>query len=209
MLRRSDGCCGNYRTLWRGTGSSDLADLREYQHADDVRPHRLERHRPAAGAMCGNAPRPRVTAWFVLDLTGSIDFGRAHQLAVKSGASRCWAGSLGMATRGAILTVWAAGAVPPAVPPDVRRGGRCRNARRDRCRRAAAGCRCCSCCAACASGGRDARHQTHHPAEGRARMMHRRSMVFVLSDFISAPGWLNPWAGTPPRGDGGAAVRSG
>ena len=37
VIRRLDGLLqGNYRTLWRGAGL-DLADLREYQHHDDVR----------------------------------------------------------------------------------------------------------------------------------------------------------------------------
>ena len=37
VIRRLDGLLqGDYRTLWRGAGL-DLADLREYQHGDDVR----------------------------------------------------------------------------------------------------------------------------------------------------------------------------
>jgi hypothetical protein len=37
VIRRLDGLLqGDYRTLWRGAGL-DLADLREYQHHDDVR----------------------------------------------------------------------------------------------------------------------------------------------------------------------------
>src|SRR6186713_1513782 len=37
VIRRLDGLLqGDYRTLMRGTGL-DLADLREYQHHDDVR----------------------------------------------------------------------------------------------------------------------------------------------------------------------------
>ena len=37
VIRHLDGLLqGDYRTLWRGAGL-DLADLREYQHHDDVR----------------------------------------------------------------------------------------------------------------------------------------------------------------------------
>ena len=55
VVRRLDGLLqGDYRTLFRGHGI-DLADLREYQPGDDVRAHRLERHRPD-----GRALRPRV-----------------------------------------------------------------------------------------------------------------------------------------------------
>ena len=45
VVRRLDGLLqGEYRSLFRGPGM-DLAGLREYQPGDDVRVHRLERHR--------------------------------------------------------------------------------------------------------------------------------------------------------------------
>ena len=57
VLRRLDGLLqGDYRTLLRGAGV-DLADLREYQHARRRAPHRLERHRAAAAALCAPVPR--------------------------------------------------------------------------------------------------------------------------------------------------------
>src|SRR5574339_185293 len=76
VLRRLDGLLhGNYRTLFRGFGL-DLADIREYQYGDDVRhidwnvtarlqtPYVREYHEDR-----------EVTAWFLLDLSPSIDFG--------------------------------------------------------------------------------------------------------------------------------------
>ena len=76
VLRRLDGLLhGDYRTLFRGFGL-DLADLREYQLNDDVRymdwnvtarlqvPHVREFQEDR-----------EVAAWFVLDLSGSVDFG--------------------------------------------------------------------------------------------------------------------------------------
>src|SRR6188508_437778 len=76
VLRRLDGLLqGDYRTLFRGFGL-DLADLREYQYGDDVRhidwnvtarlqtPYVREYHEDR-----------EVTAWFLLDLSPSIDFG--------------------------------------------------------------------------------------------------------------------------------------
>ena len=76
VLRRLDGLLlGNYRTLFRGFGI-DLADLREYQVGDDARtidwnatarlqvPHVRE----------FNEDR-EVTAWFLVDLSGSVNFG--------------------------------------------------------------------------------------------------------------------------------------
>ena len=76
VLRRLDGLLqGDYRTLWRGAGL-DLADLREYQHADDVR------HIDWNVTARLQVPHVRLytedrelTAWFLIDLSGSVDFG--------------------------------------------------------------------------------------------------------------------------------------
>lgn len=79
VLRRLDGLLqGDYRTLFRGFGL-DLADLREYHPQDDVRhidwnvtarlqvPHVREFQEDR-----------QVDAWFLLDLSGSVDFGSAR-----------------------------------------------------------------------------------------------------------------------------------
>ena len=76
VIRRLDGLLqGDYRTLFRGYGL-DLADLREYQYGDDVRhidwnvtarlqtPYVREYHEDR-----------EITAWFLLDLSASVDFG--------------------------------------------------------------------------------------------------------------------------------------
>src|SRR6059058_20893 len=76
VIRRLDGLLhGDYRTLFRGFGL-DLADIREYQYGDDVRhidwnvtarlqqPYVREYHEDR-----------EVTAWFLLDLSPSVDFG--------------------------------------------------------------------------------------------------------------------------------------
>jgi hypothetical protein len=76
VIRRLDGLLqGDYRTLMRGTGL-DLADLREYQHHDDVR------HIDWNVTARLQVPHVRVftedremSAWFVLDLSRSVDFG--------------------------------------------------------------------------------------------------------------------------------------
>src|SRR5690349_12476337 len=80
VIRRLDGLLhGDYRTLFRGAGL-DLADLREYQYHDDVRhidwnvtarlqvPYVREYHEDR-----------EVTAWFLLDLSPSVDFG-SHEV---------------------------------------------------------------------------------------------------------------------------------
>src|SRR4030095_5663790 len=76
VLRRLDGVLqGDYRTLFRGAGL-DLADLREYQHHDDVRhidwtvTARLQQ--PYVRQFTEDR---EVTAWFLLDLSASVDFG--------------------------------------------------------------------------------------------------------------------------------------
>src|SRR5918993_390486 len=76
VIRRLDGLLqGDYRTLMRGSGL-DLADLREYQHHDDVR------HIDWNVTARLQTPHVRVftedremAAWFVLDLSRSVDFG--------------------------------------------------------------------------------------------------------------------------------------
>src|SRR5438093_3946707 len=76
VLRRLDGLLqGDYRTLLRGTGM-DLADLREYQHHDDVRhidwnvTARLQQ--PYVRQFTEDR---ELAAWFLLDLSASVDFG--------------------------------------------------------------------------------------------------------------------------------------
>ena len=88
VLRRLDGLLqGDYRTLLRG-GGVDLADLREYQYGDDVRhidwnvtarlqqPHVRQFHEDRD-----------LTAWFLLDLSGSVHFGSGEvsKLAISAG----------------------------------------------------------------------------------------------------------------------------
>ena len=80
VIRRLDGLLqGDYRTLLRGAGL-DLADLREYQLHDDVR------HIDWNVTARMQAPYVRVftedremSAWFLLDLSPSVDFGSGEQ----------------------------------------------------------------------------------------------------------------------------------
>src|SRR4051812_29927613 len=76
VIRRLDGLLqGDYRTLFRGLGL-DLADLREYQYNDDVR------HIDWNVTARMQTPYVReyyeerdLSAWFLLDLSPSVDFG--------------------------------------------------------------------------------------------------------------------------------------
>jgi uncharacterized protein (DUF58 family) len=79
VIRRLDGVLhGDYRTLFRGYGL-DLADLREYVYGDDVR------HIDWNVTARLQAPYVRefhedreITAWFLLDLSQSVNFGSAR-----------------------------------------------------------------------------------------------------------------------------------
>ena len=204
VLRRLDGLLqGDYRTLWRGAGL-DLADLREYQHADDVR------HIDWNVTARLQVPHVRqftedreLSAWFLLDLSGSIDFGSGDQ--TKLGLSEGFVAALArLLTRhgnrvGAVL--YHPGAADPrqrlaVLPPGLGRLQVLQLLARMRQPPLQA-----------ARGQRQARGR---PLAGQAAaadaaptrladllaraegMLRRRSLVFVVSDFISEPGWSAP-----------------
>lgn len=179
VIRRLDGLLhGNYRTLFRGFGM-DLAGLREYQPNDDVRhiDWNVTARLQIPHVRQYNEDR-EVTAWFLLDLSPSVDFGsqerKKRHILIES-----------VAVLARILTrhgnrvgaMFYGGNVDNVIP---------------------------------ARGGRD--HVLHimssleaRPEMERARptnlrelleaalhVIQRRSLVFVISDFISAPGWERP-----------------
>ncbi|RSZ45817.1 MULTISPECIES: DUF58 domain-containing protein [unclassified Variovorax] len=184
VIRRLDGLLqGDYRTLMRGAGL-DLADLREYQHHDDVR------HIDWNVTARLQTPHVRVftedremAAWFVLDLSRSVDFGSG--LKAKREISAGFVGVLArlLTRHGNRVGALVYGSDLEAVIPP--RSGR--------------------------------RHVLHllHAMEKRAgkaesapmqkgmtrladllksaaTLMPRRSTVFVVSDFLSEPGWERP-----------------
>ena len=179
VIRRLDGLLqGDYRTLMRGAGL-DLADLREYQHHDDVR------HIDWNVTARMQQPHVRVftedremAAWFLLDLSPSIDFGSGEQR--KQQVSAEFVATLarlltGHGNRvGAMLYGTGNDTVIPA-----------------------------------ASGRRHVLHLLHRMQQkpdyagasstrlhellhSAASTIKRRSTVFVVSDFISEPGWEKP-----------------
>jgi len=176
VIRRLDGLLhGDYRTLFRGSGL-DLADLREYQHHDDVR------HIDWNVTARLDTPYVRqfteareIAGWFLLDLSASIDFGSGDRR--KRDVSRDFVAVIArLLTRhgnriGAVLYGAGVDAVIPA-----------------------------------RSGRRQVLNLLHrlesHRTPARAAVtdlgelfrgaheaIPRRSLVFVVSDFQSAPGW--------------------
>jgi uncharacterized protein (DUF58 family) len=177
VLRRLDGLLqGDYRTLLRGAGI-DLADLREYQLHDDVR------HIDWNVTARQQTPYVRqftedreMTAWFLLDLSGSVDFGSADvtKLAVSTGFVALLARVL---TRhgnrvGAMLY---GTRVDTVLPPRLSRLHVLNLMQRMRTRPQAQ-----------AGGGGTSLADLLNAA---AATMKRRSLVLVVSDFISQPGW--------------------
>ena len=179
VIRRLDGLLqGDYRTLMRGAGL-DLADLREYQHHDDVR------HIDWNVTARLGIPHVRVftedremAAWFLLDLSPSVDFGSGDQR--KRNVSAEFVAVLArMLTRhgnrvGALLYGAGVDTVLPA------RGGRMHvlqllHAMQVRPLAAESGAT-----------------KLHELLQSAAATVRRRSTVFVVSDFISAPGWEKP-----------------
>ena len=80
VLRRLDGLLqGDHKTLFRGAGL-ELADLREYQTHDDVR--HIDWNvtaRMQTPYVREHQEDREISAWFLLDLTGSMDFASAAQ----------------------------------------------------------------------------------------------------------------------------------
>jgi uncharacterized protein (DUF58 family) len=178
VVRRLDGVLqGDYRSLFRGNGL-DLADLREYQPGDDVRyidwnvtarlntPYVREYHEDR-----------EVTCWFLLDLSPSVDFGTVETERLKRTVLTDFVATLArvLTRRGNRVGAMLYGShVDRTIPP---------------------------------RGGRDQVlhlidtlvHQeplTRAPftdltplLDAGSRAIKRRSLVFVVSDFIAAPGW--------------------
>ncbi|HMC15987.1 MAG TPA: DUF58 domain-containing protein [Albitalea sp.] len=176
VIRRLDGLLqGDYRTLFRGAGL-DLADLREYQHHDDVR------HIDWNVTARLDSPYVRqftedreLNAWFLLDLSGSVDFGSQER--TKRAVSAEFVTVLArLLTRhgnrvGALFYGCDLDAVLPA--HNGRRHvlqllQRIRNYRAPQ-----------------------AKEETRLETLLRAasQLIPRRSMLFIVSDFISKPGW--------------------
>ena len=179
VIRRLDGQLqGDYRTLFRGQGI-DFADLREYQPHDDVRyiDWNVTARLQTPYIREYNEER-EVTAWFLLDLSPSVDFG-SHMVKKRAVAADFVAVLARILTRhgNRVGAIFYGGSVDKVIPAR--------------------------------SGRQQVLHILHQmlsrpelksskPTDLREllttgfQMMQRRSVVFVVSDFISAPGWAEP-----------------
>jgi uncharacterized protein (DUF58 family) len=185
IIRRLDGLLqGDYRTLFRGFGL-DLADLREYQYHDDVRyiDWNVTARLQTPYVRVYNEDR-EVTAWFLLDLSPSVDFG--GQVKKRSVSTEFVTVLARLLTRhgNRVGALFYGDSVDAMIPPR--------------------------------SGRRHVLHLLHRmlsrpERSGSAatnlrdflqtafRVMQRRSLVFIVSDFISTPGWAEPLAHVAQR----------
>ncbi len=179
IIRRLDGLLqGDYRTLLYGAGI-DFTDLREYEPRDDVR------HIDWNVTARMNSPYVRqyvedrdVTAWFLLDLSPSMAFGPAERpkgrMLIDFVATLARLLTRGGNRIGAILYN---NRLQSTIPP---RSGRNQVLRLIR----------------------DMLRERDVPAGASTDLgvllnaglntFKRRSLVFVISDFISEPGWDRP-----------------
>ena len=176
VIRRLDGLLhGDYRSLFRGFGV-DLADLREYQFHDDVRhiDWNVTARLQTPYVRVYNEDRD-VTAWFLLDLSPSVSFGseRVEKRSVAVDFVTVLARLLSRHGNpvGALFYGDRVDTVIPA------RGGRrhvlhilSRMLSRPEQRGSAA-------------------TDLKDLLQASRQVIPRRSIVFVVSDFISAPGW--------------------
>jgi len=181
VIRRLDGLLqGDYRTLFRGFGL-DLADLREYQYNDDVRhiDWNVTARLQTPYVREYNEDR-EVTAWFLLDLSPSVDFG-SHEVKKRTLASDFVAVLARLLTRhgNRVGALFYGDQVDTVIPA---RSGRRHVlhllhrmlSRPERTQ----------------SGATNLQDFLQHAFQ----VMRRRSLVFVVSDFISTPGWAQPLA---------------
>ena len=182
VIRRLDGLLqGDYRTLWRGTGL-DLADLREYQHHDDVR------HIDWNVTARLQVPHVReftedreMSAWFLLDLSGSIDFGAQRSKRSVSAEFVTVLARLLTRNGNRVGAVFYGSEVDAVLPPRTGRGHVLNLLQRLRAH-------------AAPQAAAQAETRLADLLQRAATMIPRRSMVFVVSDFISAPGWADAMA---------------
>ncbi len=178
VIRRLDGLLqGDYRTLFYGYGV-DFADLREYQPEDDIRYIDWNvTARMDAPYVRQYVEDREITAWFLLDLSPSVDFGSAQNGRAKRAMLVDFVATLArLLTRhgNRIGAMFYISRVERTIPA---RGGRMQTLRliHDLLKQPQL----------------DNSAPTDLTPLLRAALnsIRRRALIFIVSDFISAPGW--------------------
>jgi uncharacterized protein (DUF58 family) len=181
VLRRLDGLLhGDYRTLFRGFGV-DLADLREYQYHDDVRhiDWNVTARLQTPYVRVYNEERD-VTAWFLLDLSPSVDFG-SQSVKKRAVSAELVAILARMLSRhgnrvGALLY---GGTVDTVIPARTGRRHVLHILDKMLTRPELA---------------QSTETNLQDLLQSAFQIIPRRSLIFIVSDFISTPGWAKPLA---------------
>ena len=181
VIRRLDGLLqGNYRTLFRGFGL-DLAELREYQFHDDVRyiDWNVTARLQTPYVRQYNEDR-EITAWFLVDLSRSMEFGSRADAKRETATALVAVLARLLARHGnRVGAMFYGDRVEKVIPA---RAGR-RHVLQIL-----------SAMAAPTSHDGSGETRLEEFFAAAARVASRRSMVFVVSDFISAPGWAHTLA---------------
>ncbi|MCB0163598.1 MAG: DUF58 domain-containing protein [Anaerolineae bacterium] len=181
VIRRLDGLLqGDYRSLFYGYGV-DFADLREYQPGDDIRYIDWNvTARMDSPYVRQYAEDREITAWFLLDLSPSMDFGTVSSQNLKRTVLIDFVTILArLLTRhgNRVGAIFYGRRIERTIPP---RGGRMQVLRiiNDLLKQP---------------------HLAQTPVTDLSSLLHgglhtvkKRSLIFVVSDFISAPGWERP-----------------
>jgi uncharacterized protein (DUF58 family) len=181
VIRRLDGLLqGDYRSLFYGYGV-DFADLREYQPEDDVRYIDWNVSARMDSLYVRQYVEDRdITAWFLLDFSPSLDFGTPENLKRTILVDFVTTFSRLLTRHGnRVGAMFYSGKVDKIIPA---RGGRIQVLRLVN----------------------DMLKQPHLPTAPFTNLtqlfqvalnsIKKRSLVFIVSDFISAPGWEKPLA---------------
>jgi uncharacterized protein (DUF58 family) len=181
VIRRLDGLLqGDYRSLFYGYGI-DFADLREYQPEDDIRYIDWNvTARMDTPYVRQYVEDREITAWFLLDLSPSVDFGTGEGANLKRTMLIDFVTTFArLLTRhgNRVGAIFYGSKIEKTIPAG---GGRLQVLRITN----------------------DLLKQPYLPRapftsltpliEGALHTLRQRSLVFLVSDFISEPGWERP-----------------
>jgi uncharacterized protein (DUF58 family) len=181
VIRKLDGLLqGDYRSLFYGFGV-DFADLREYQAQDDIRYIDWNVTARMQTPYVRQYTEDReVSAWFLLDMSPSVDFGTAQRQGEKRSLLIDFVTVMSrLLTRhgNRVGAMMFGNGIQQTIPA---RGGRMQVLR-------------------LINEMLKQPRLSHVPVtdlklflKGALNSIKRRSLVFVISDFISAPGWEAP-----------------
>jgi uncharacterized protein (DUF58 family) len=179
VIRKLDGMLqGNYRSLFYGHGL-DLADIREYQFGDDIR--NIDWNvtaRMTTPYVRQYLEDREISAWFILDLSPSVDFGTVNVLKRNLLIDFTTTMARMLTRRGnRVGAVVYDGQNEHVIPAGSSKMNVLRLINDLQTLKPLP---------------RTPMTDMKFVLENAQRALHRRSLVFVVSDFITTPGWEKP-----------------